>query len=137
MKRHHLHLFVLAFCLAGYGWLAWNASSGPADGSTPTLCVFRNATGIPCPSCGATRSLELLMRGDIAGAAGLNPVGILLGLALLTFPWWVLADTVRGRDSFHRFYRTLDRAFSTNRLLALAGAALVAANWSWNIIKGL
>jgi len=137
MKRLHLHLFVLAFCLAGYGWLAWVTVADPAAGSTPTLCVFRNATGIPCPACGATRSLELLWRGDLAGAAALNPVGILLGLALISFPFWILADTVRRRDSFHRFYRAVDRAFSANRALAVAGAVLVVANWWWNVLKGL
>jgi hypothetical protein len=137
MKRSHLHIFVLAFCLAGAGWLAWNAPGTPSAGATPTLCPFKLATGLPCPACGATRSLELLMAGDIAGSAALNPVGILLGLALLSFPFWILSDMLRGGDSFFRFTRGLDRVFSTHRVLAVAGAALIAANWTWNILKGL
>jgi len=137
MKRHHLHSFVLAFCLVGSVWLAWNVSAGSVAGSTPSLCVFKNFTGIPCPSCGATRSLSLLFSGDLPGGAAENPIGILLGLALTSFPLWILVDTIRKRETFFRFYRNLDRAFSTSRIFAFTGATLIAANWTWNILKGL
>ncbi|HLB01318.1 MAG TPA: DUF2752 domain-containing protein [Bacteroidota bacterium] len=137
MKRSHLHIFVLVFCLAGYGWIAWNESAGPALHSTPTLCLFKQITGVPCPSCGATRSLELLLAGDPAGSIGENPVGILLGLALIVSPVWIILDTIRRRESFYRFYGATDRVFSAHRMLAVAGAALIAANWYWNILKGL
>ncbi len=46
-------------------------------------CVFRHLTGIPCPTCGATRSMVFLAYGDIASAFTMNPLvaaGILLAL---------------------------------------------------------
>jgi len=139
MKRLHLHLFVLAFCLAGYGWIAWNAAPawGGAAGATPTLCMMKLATGLPCPACGATRSLELLVGGDLAGSAAMNPVGILLAIALVIFPPWIISDSITGRETFFTFTRAVDRVFSGRRAFALAGVALVLANWSWNLLKGL
>ncbi|MEK6743901.1 MAG: DUF2752 domain-containing protein [Nitrospirota bacterium] len=44
-------------------------------------CLFRAATGIPCPSCGTTRVLVHLAHGDIAGSLLLNP---LFFLAMIT-----------------------------------------------------
>jgi hypothetical protein len=44
-------------------------------------CVFRTVTGIPCPSCGITRSLVHLAHGDIAGSLILNP---LFSLVMMT-----------------------------------------------------
>ena len=109
MKRSHLHIFVLTFCLAGYGWIAWNEAAVSADHSTPTLCMIKNMTGLPCPSCGATRSLGLLLAGNFSQSIEQNPIGILLALALLALPGWILVDTIRRRDSFYRFTKSLDR----------------------------
>lgn len=37
-------------------------------------CWFRQLTGLPCPTCGATRSVLSLVHGDLAGAIGHNPL---------------------------------------------------------------
>jgi hypothetical protein len=50
-----------------------NASSGFTTG--PTLCMFRNVTGLPCPFCGTTRSIGHILIGDFESALGLNPLG--------------------------------------------------------------
>ena len=57
-------------------------------------CTFRNLTGIPCPSCGTTRTALALLNFDICSALAVNPLGTLVavffiiggGLALI----WVL-----------------------------------------------
>lgn len=56
-----------------------------------TLCVFRLATGLPCPTCGTTRVFGRLGRFDVAGALAMNPLAALGALALLA---WGLADLV-------------------------------------------
>lgn len=43
-------------------------------------CVFKGITGIPCPTCGTTRSVLYLSQGDIATALVMNP---LMSLALM------------------------------------------------------
>ena len=52
-----------------------------ADG--PVLCPVRHALGIPCPTCGMTRSVVATVHGDLAGAIEAHPFGPLLVLAVL------------------------------------------------------
>ena len=74
----------------------------------PSLCLFRNVTGLPCPFCGSTRSVGHILQGEFSAALYSNPLGY-LGLAfiilLLLSPstvkktnnylakkWWVLTQ---------------------------------------------
>ena len=50
-------------------------------------CVFRELTGIPCPTCGLTRSLALAVRGKLAPSFRQH----LLGPPLLALLLWRLA----------------------------------------------
>jgi hypothetical protein len=47
-------------------------------------CLFRQSTGLPCPTCGMTRSVVLSLHGHLWTALRLNPAG----------PLWVLAVAV-------------------------------------------
>lgn len=80
-------------------------------GREAQTCLFRWATGHPCPTCGSTRALGALVQGRFLEAAVLNPLlviggslGFLLGLiralsgrvarlesnqALRPWPWWI------------------------------------------------
>jgi hypothetical protein len=42
------------------------------------LCVFRRATGLPCPSCGMTRAYSSLFSGDIRKAFFMHPLFLLV-----------------------------------------------------------
>lgn len=63
----------LSACALGGAWLAW-------DLPRPE-CNFRNLTGWPCPTCGATRAVLSLTRGDLSSALHWNPL-VTLGLGL-------------------------------------------------------
>lgn len=41
----------------------------------PVVCPFLAVTGIPCPTCGMTRSWNLTAHGDITAALALHPMG--------------------------------------------------------------
>ena len=41
----------------------------------PVLCVFRRATGQPCPSCGLTRSWNATAHGRLADGFRMHPLG--------------------------------------------------------------
>ena len=50
-----------------------NLSSGFSTG--PSLCMFRNVTGLPCPFCGSTRSVGNILIGNFNIALQMNPLG--------------------------------------------------------------
>jgi len=60
-----------------------------APGDPGVACPLRTLTGIPCPLCGMTTSVEAAVRLDLAAAFHANPAGIAavaIALALLIRP---------------------------------------------------
>ena len=53
-------------------------------GHLPT-CPFLALTGWFCPGCGSLRMLHHLGEADLVGAAAMNPLGLLMVLALLAY----------------------------------------------------
>ena len=43
---------------------------------TTTICPFRRATGLPCPTCGMTRSWHAAMGGRLRDSVAYHPLGI-------------------------------------------------------------
>ena len=69
--------------------------------ATPA-CPLRALTGIPCPLCGMTTSVEATVHGDLADAFATNPAGPLFVAAAVAFllartrrlaigRWWLVA----------------------------------------------
>ena len=55
-------------------------------------CVFKAITGIPCPTCGSTRSVLLLSHGHLIAAFRMNPAtGAVFVSALIAFLCRLLA----------------------------------------------
>lgn len=50
----------------------------------PWACPVRNVIGLPCPSCGMTRSVIFTLHGEWGRAAAMNPAGPLLVFGVLT-----------------------------------------------------
>ncbi len=73
--------------------------------SAPSLCQFRNATGIPCPGCGGTRGARAILDGSPERAFDLNPLlfafltlwGVFFVRRLATGTRVVVRLTSRGR----------------------------------------
>lgn len=61
-------------------------------------CAFRQAFGIPCPTCGMTRSVLLTLHGHVSEALGLNPGGPLLILGALLFAAAMFYVALRRRE---------------------------------------
>src|SRR5687768_7147661 len=54
-----------------------------------TVCTFKAVTGLPCMTCGSTRTLGLLFRGDVGNALSMNPLATVAGIGLAA---WGLGD---------------------------------------------
>lgn len=127
MARRPFYVLVPVLCAAGYAWLL-------CGGLLP--CPFHWLTGLPCPGCGAARSLRALLAGDVARAFCVNPVGIVLAVGLAAVPLWLLADGLFRRDTLYRCFLRVEAAL--HRRLVLVGLfSLIFANWIWNIYKGI
>jgi hypothetical protein len=134
MSKKNLYILLAFLSMVGYAWLGWNTAE---DSATPTACIFKALTHLPCPSCGTTRALTILMNGDIRGSLLINPLGVLLALALAIIPLWIIVDTLRRNDSLFRWYVSMERSFATHKWISVPAITVVLLNWFWSIAKGL
>ena len=87
---------------------------------TPVVCPFRRVTGLPCPSCGLTRSWKAAADLRVADSVAYHPLG---------------AATLLGAVAI-----ALDRPDGASRLAerrdvrAAAGAVWMAA-WLWRLMR--
>lgn len=101
-------------------------------GLPPLACPFHAITGLPCPTCGATRALAALMTGRVAVSLDFNPAvlpAVALGLvyAVYALPVIVLRlPRVRVQISSHEARAA--------RWLTLASAL---SFWAWMIVRSV
>ncbi len=96
------------------------------------VCHFREWTGLACPTCGSTRMVEALLRGDLATALAWNP---LVFFALSAVAAWAAVATARqalGHPSLHVVLKRRERAF-----LRLAAVGALVAHWAYLIWRGV
>ena len=132
MNRNRLYTFLMIACMAGNAWLFYDMNSG----QTSNICMFKGVTGIPCPSCGATRAVESILHGELMHSLTINPLGFVVATIMFIAPIWILVDLVRRRNTLYDSYRRIESFFRKPRVI-IPFALLVLVNWIWNINKGL
>jgi hypothetical protein len=137
MNRKTLYRLLASLSVAGYSWLTWNCTELASHAPAPGMCLFKAVTHLPCPSCGTTRAIALLLHGSFARSLLLNPFGAIISIALILIPIWLLADLLMKRESLHRWYSGAERALKQNAWISIPLIVLVIANWFWNISKEL
>lgn len=133
MSRKAVYIFGAVASLTGYIWVLFNIIS-PNGMHTPNLCLFKNVTGIPCPSCGTTHSVLKLVQMDWSGALMENPLGYVTGAGLLVIPVWIIFDLLKGTSSFYNQYKKTEELIR-KRWVAASLIMLITANWIWTILK--
>lgn len=137
LNRNRLYLLLAAACLAGYAWLYYGFRLDLTNHNQGLeLCPIKLLTGIPCPSCGSTRSVLWILQGDFMAATLLNPIGLMVALIMVLAPLWIAFDLLTQKNSLFIFYRKLEK-FIQKKAVAIPLIVLVLINWVWNIIKGL
>ncbi len=140
MSRNKLYLIVISICLAGYFWIGFHyirtTEFNIKNESNLEFCMFRSITGVPCPSCGMTRSVTTLARGNIANALWWNPLGVIMFASMVLFPLWIIRDIVYKKNSFYIFYKNVEKFFQ-KKPIAIISIGLIVLLWIWNLKKFL
>jgi hypothetical protein len=95
------------------------------------LCVFKILTGIPCPTCGLTRAVIALSRGDVGRALWMNPLAAVAGIAALAYLAYAAAVLVLRLPRLRPVVTPLDA-----RVLRVTAVTLFALNWAWLVFTG-
>ena len=136
LKRNKLYSILLIACLAGYIWLYFSITKNITENKSVEVCLIKHLTNIPCPSCGSTRSVISLTKGDFIGALYFNPIGYLVTIIMLIAPIWIIADTIKRTKTLFDFYLKTETYLKRPKI-AIPLILLVIINWIWNITKGL
>ncbi|HVB38250.1 MAG TPA: DUF2752 domain-containing protein [Vicinamibacterales bacterium] len=103
-------------------WLHWL-------GFPPIACPLRAATGIPCPTCGATHAFAALMEGRLGASFWFNPA-VPLGAAIaLLFVPYAFATSLTGAPRLR-----VEWSATGHRALKIAGLLALAALWGFLIV---
>jgi hypothetical protein len=97
-----------------------------------TLCIFKLATGIPCPGCGMGRASLSLLKGEIVSSFHYNILCIPFTLTLIISIVWMIKDVVKKQETFFKF---IGQKISLKYKLLLFG--LIFIDWIFNIIRGI
>ena len=76
-NRSRRVLYLLALALAPLACIGLYLFNPAADDDPYPNCPFLWLTGYYCPGCGSLRAYHQLLRGNVDGAIGLNPVTVL------------------------------------------------------------
>jgi len=94
-------------------------------------CAFKSRTGLPCPTCGMTRSLALSLHGEWARAWRLMPAGPVAVAGLLALGAALLALAVVQRRGAQKAEARVQRCIRRGALIyAAVGAVVWIAGWT-------
>ena len=134
MSKNKLYFISGLTCLIGFIYLFYNIQY--SESNHIKFCFFKNLIGYPCPSCGTTRAIHLLFKGNIQASLLMNPFGIIVASIMTIIPLWILYDLVTKKETFFINYNHIEQIIRT-RWIAFLLIVLVILNWIWNIKKGL
>jgi hypothetical protein len=86
-------------------------------------CLFRELTGLPCPTCGTAHAALALARLDLPRAIAFNPLSTLGALVFLLGGAAAAVAALAGRP--------LSEPRLSGPALRSAALLAVAANWAW------
>ena len=136
LDRNKLYSILFIACLAGYIWLYFSITKNITEKKSVEVCLIKHVTNIPCPSCGSTRSVISLTKGDFIGALNSNPIGYIVAIIMLIAPIWIITDTIKKTKTLFDFYIKIETYLKRPKI-AIPLTLLVIINWIWNITKGL
>ena len=136
LTSNKLYVLIATACCVSYGWLFFNISKSFTDFSNFRVCLIKEVTTIPCPSCGTTRGVISLTKGHFLDAIYTNPFSVLVAAIMIISPIWIVLDVVKKKTTLFHFYQRVEKIIIQPKI-AIPLIVLVLLNWIWNIAKGL
>jgi hypothetical protein len=136
LGRNRLYSIFILACVAGYIWLYYSISSNISENKSVEVCLIKHTTNIPCPSCGSTRSIISIIKGNFVEALDLNPIGYIIAVIMLIAPIWIITDIILKNNSLFNCYQKIESHLKKPKF-AIPLILLLIINWIWNITKGL
>lgn len=121
-----LALIYAALAAAGAAALRWRGE----DILRFARCPWRDLTGWPCPSCGATHAAHALARLDLAAAWRANPLVALAAGGLAVWFLAALAATLRPA-----WRRRVALAPAERRALGWGALLAVLGTWAYEVVR--
>ena len=132
----NIYLTFSIVCLFGYLWLGYNLNIHEKKASNTQICFIKKTTGLPCPSCGSTRSVLSIINGDFLKALLINPLGFFVSIIMIVLPIWITIDVFRKRRTLYITYEKIENIIKKKTISSLL-VAFILVNWIWNIVKEL
>ena len=107
------------------GGAAWLAMALPWP-----RCPFLATTGLPCVTCGATRSVIAFLHGDFSSALRWNPLAFVALSALIAFDLYAVI-VLLGRMAR---LRIVDWTITEKNVARIIVISLVALNWIYLLL---
>ncbi|WP_363245110.1 DUF2752 domain-containing protein [Daejeonella sp.] len=136
LSRNKLYIFIITACLTGYIWLYWSLSKLSKINTEIEVCLIKNITTIPCPSCGSTRSVLAITQGNFNEAFFINPLGYILAFIMFFIPFWIFFDFILKKETFLNIYQKAESILK-RPIISIPLLIFILINWAWNIVKGL
>lgn len=99
-------------------------------------CFIKQISGVPCPTCGTTRSVITIIKGNYLAALNINPIGYLVIIIMLIVPVWICIDWLLKKHTALTYYKKAEQ-FLKKPPVAILFILLLIVNWIWNIYKRL
>ena len=136
LNRNKLYAIMGLTCAAGYAWLYFSFSNIIFENKSVDVCIIKHVTNIPCPSCGSTRSVILLSKGNFIEALLINPFGYIVAIIMLLAPLWIIIDIATKKKTLFELYQKIEIKLQKPKY-AIPLILVVIFNWIWNITKGI
>lgn len=125
MKRNEA-IFLFVIYILGIIWII----AGRAYGWKITVCPIKLLSGLPCPDCGTTRAIEMVLDGDMIGGIMMNPNIILVAAIAMGAPFILAANFLYGKD----YMRIADR-WLNRRPVFISLIFFEMTIWMYNIVR--
>lgn len=133
MHRDKFYILLMALCLCSIVWIIFCVNNQDGQGLWQG-CLSKQILHIPCPSCGTTRSVISIIKGDFLNAVLINPLGYIAIISLVIIPIWIIFDCSTGKSTLFNTYHACLR-FIKQAYIYIPLIVLTICNWIWNIVK--